>query len=139
MPEGISLRYDVKFHINEHAMEVITHSLGGPTYKAVEDVIDRIATEARLECPVDTGHLRDSIEPEMRVGARVEGAVVARASYAMAVHEGYTPNNVRFRAIPKGTSSAKARRMMPKSRAKAAAVPGRPFLRDAMTKVVGNR
>lgn len=97
----------------------------------------RIANQARLTVPVDTGRLRQTIGegPRAFVGPRtVTGSVHAKTHYAAAVHEGR-------RAITIRPRNAKALRFVVGGRVVFAKVVhqgpmrGRPFLRNAGMRV----
>ena len=97
----------------------------------------RIANQARVDTPVDTGRLRQSIGegPQVFVGSRtVTGSVHANTHYAAAVHEGRRARVIRPR-------NAKALRFVVGGRVVFAKVVhqgpmrGRPFLRNAGVRV----
>jgi hypothetical protein len=98
------------------AQAELRRQLTGPSGLATRHVIrltERIANRARLLCPVDTGNLRASITTAVRTeGDRVIGTVGSPVVYAVPVEMGYT--------------TSRGRKMR-----------GRPFLRRAMTDVMG--
>jgi phage gpG-like protein len=94
----------------------LRRQLTGPSGLATRHVLrltERIANRARILCPVDTGNLRASITTAVRMqGDQVIGLVGTPVVYALPLHEGYRTSRGRK-------------------------VPGRPFLRRAMTEVLG--
>lgn len=88
----------------------------GPTGLATRYVVrktDQILNRARLLCPVDTGNLRASLTTAIRTdGQKVIGLVGSDVEYALPLHEGRTTSRGRK-------------------------IPGRPFLRRALTDVMG--
>jgi hypothetical protein len=100
----------------------------------------RIATQARVDVPVRTGHLGRSIreDPQRFVGPfRVTGGVTAHARYAAAVHEGSRPHVIRARPGKALSFMWHGERVFfrkvnhPGTRA-------RPFLRNAAARVVAS-
>jgi phage gpG-like protein len=88
----------------------------GPTGLATKYVMrktDQILNRARLYCPVDTGNLRASLTTAIRTqGNTVTGLVGSDVEYALPLHQG--------RVTSRGRK-----------------IPGRPFLRKALTDVMG--
>lgn len=93
----------------------VRRQLVGPTGLATRYVTkktDQILNRARLYCPVDTGNLRASLTTAVRTeGNRVSGYVGTGVAYSIFVHEGRTTSRGRK-------------------------IPGRPFLRKALTDVM---
>jgi phage gpG-like protein len=90
-------------------------ALTGPTGLVTRYVLRKtsdIRNRAVLYCPVDTGHLRNSITEAVRTdGQRVIGTVGTNVVYSLPVHEGRTTSRGRH-------------------------IPGRPFLRKALDDIM---
>lgn len=99
------------------AQAELRRQLIGPSGLATRHVLrltERVANRARLLAPVDTGNLRASITTAVRTqGDQVIGLVGSGVKYSIPVHEGYRTSRGRQ-------------------------VRGRPFLRKAMTDVLGS-
>jgi hypothetical protein len=102
----------VRSQVSEDRLRQLLNGPDGLVTRFILRKTEQIANRARLYCPVDTGNLRASIQTAVRSdGPRVTGLVGTAVEYAVPVHEGYRTG----------------RRL----------VPGRPFLRKAMTEVMG--
>lgn len=55
---------------------------GSPMLQAMRDATMLITAEAKRNAPVDTGRLRASITPEVRLGNPIEGIVGSNVEYA---------------------------------------------------------
>lgn len=59
-------------------------------------LIRRAESRAKLECPVDTGNMRRTINSEVQgAGTFLRGIIRAETSYALAVHQGAAPHEIR--------------------------------------------
>ena len=120
----------VSVHVNEPELNA---QVGAYAYRRMARLQRRIATQARQDSPVRTGHLGQSVSEGTiaMVGPRTaHGSVKATARYALYVHEGTRPHTIRPR-------TAQALRFEVGGRvvfAKVVRHPGtkaRPFLRNA--------
>jgi hypothetical protein len=126
-----------RFEVNETGLERQARPILRRTHSSLTR---RIATQARVDVPVRTGHLGRSIreDPQVFTGPfRVTGGVTAHAKYAAAVHEGTRPHVIRPRTakvlsfVWRGERVAFRRVNHPGTRA-------RPFLRNAAFRVVSS-
>lgn len=114
----------------------------------IKVVTNRILNLARAKVGVDTGKLRASLTATVeRRGDQVVGTVGSNLDYAIHHHEGHGviyPRNGRFLAWPAVNNSGIGNRRFSGGRTsgyvfarKVRAVPGNPFLRDALREVMG--
>jgi HK97 gp10 family phage protein len=111
----------------------------------VRRITRQIENRARLYAPVNTGNLRGSITSAVTTrGLTVSGTVGSPLEYAVYVHEGTRPHEIRART-PGGTLTWKAgpgsgeNRPGPRMYARRTFHPGtrpQPFLRKAMEDVL---
>lgn len=108
---------------------------GSPLYPQMVRIGHTVATVARINAPVDTGRLRQSIDVEMiSRPPKLTARIVVPVNYALWVHEGHgliLPRRARVLAWQRGGQKHFARRVRP--------VRGRPFLTDAAREVTGKR
>lgn len=98
----------------------------------------KIATQARADVPVRTGHLGRSIreDPQHFVGPfHVTGGVTAHAEYAAAVHEGSRPHVIRARRA-KALSFVWHGQQVFFRKVNHPGTRARPFLRNAALRIV---
>ncbi len=75
--------------INRSEMHNLLRGPGGPVVQTVDRYTRRTANAARAGAPVDTGHLRASIDTSVRTtSTRVIGRVSSPLDYARFVHDG---------------------------------------------------
>lgn len=112
-----------------------------PILRRVHSSLTRqIATQARVDVPVRTGHLGRSIreDPQVMEGPfRVTGGVTAHARYAAAVHEGTRPHVIRARTAKALSFIWHGERVFFHSVNHPGTRP-RPFLRNAGARVVAS-
>lgn len=97
----------IQIKIDQSALRRLTDTKDGDVSKAMLIVGIKVANEAKIRCPVDTGRLRSSISVEQKREGRYWATYVgSNVEYAYWVHEG--------------------------SRGR----PGRPFLQDAYNAVI---
>ena len=123
----------VKIAFNEADIRAIIASPSGPGFQLVTRATRLVANQAKLNAPVDTGHLRASITQSVTVsGLHVTGRVGSPVSYALDVHEGTRPHVIlpRNRKALRFTSRRGA--LVFALRVMHPGTSGRPFLRDAL-------
>lgn len=107
----------------------------------LDPALEAIAQQAKVEAPVRTGRLRDSIRvsPIRWVGLfKAEGKVEATVPYAVFVHEGTRPHVIRARNAKALHFQMHGRDVFCKSVHHPGTKPN-PFMMRAATKVVASR
>ena len=73
--------------------QVVSDLTGPPILEAFRDATLLVSNDAKVNAPVDTGRLRASITPEVRLqGSTIEGVVGTNVVYAAAVELGSRPH-----------------------------------------------
>lgn len=125
----------VRVDIYGSGLRRLVHDPAAPTYRQMAAIGAAVASVAKGLAPVDTGRLRQSGDFELigrypTLTARVSFPV----KHAYVVHEGHgviRPRRARVLAWRRGGRWNYARRVR--------AVPGRPFLTEAVAVVTGKR
>lgn len=125
----------VRYRFDDAALRRL---LDGPQGAVASDLLrrgQRVESEAKRLCPVDTGRLRSSITTELlrTGGGRLTVRIGTNVKYARAIHDGTRPHTIRprraggvLRFPGRGGQIVYARSVQhPGTRA-------RPFLRDAL-------
>jgi phage gpG-like protein len=73
--------------------QVVADLTGPPVLQAFRDATLLVSNQAKINAPVDTGRLRASITPEVRVvGNTIQGVVGSNVIYAAAMELGTRPH-----------------------------------------------
>lgn len=85
-----------RFIIDRAGLDAVTQDA---SLRLIRPAQRHVLNAVKLRAPVNTGFLRATHEatPPQREGTRMVGKVVARADYAVAVHEGSKPHVIRPR------------------------------------------
>lgn len=125
----------VDFRVNPAGLEAQMHPILRRTHASLTR---KIATQAKQDVPVRTGHLGRSIreDPQRFVGPfHVTGGVTAHARYAAAVHQGSRPHLIRPRRAKALHFFVGGREVFTKL-VRHPGVRARPFLLGAAVRVV---
>lgn len=125
----------IDFRVNPAGLEQQMHPIMRRTHASLTR---QIATQAKVNVPVKTGHLGRSIreDPQKFVGPfHVTGGVTAHARYAAAVHEGSRPHLIRPRRAKALHFFVGGREVFTKL-VRHPGSKGRPFLMNAARQVI---
>lgn len=111
-------------------------STNGQVGQFVTKATRRILARAKVNCPVDTGRLRNSGTSRITVanGKRVSAEVSFNANYAAAVHNGTRPHVIRPRRAKVLAFRVGSKRVFA-TKVNHPGTKARPFLADALKQV----
>lgn len=73
---------------SKESLKNLPDKMAAVTEKSLKKDLEFLATRAKLNAPIDTGALRESIRAEVRRSRlKITGEIVADAPYALQVHE----------------------------------------------------
>lgn len=125
----------IKFEVNQSGLEQEMHPILRRTHSSFTR---QIATQAKVNVPVRTGHLGQSIreDPQAWPGPlHVSGGVTAHADYAAAVHQGSRPHVIRAKRAKALSFFWHGQQVFFKS-VNHPGAKGRPFLLNAARQVI---